>query len=125
LRKGGKTLVKIMVVDDAMFMRKKCAQMLTQNGYEVVEAGNGKEAVALYPQAKPNAVLLDITMPEMDGLQALRAILDLDPNARVAMCTAMGQQNIVIEALKSGARDFVVKPFDATRVMAAVKKITV
>jgi len=117
-------LDKILVVDDAMFMRKKCAQLLTQGGYEVAEASNGAEALTLYQEVRPKAVLMDITMPEMDGLQALKALIQIDPNARVAMCTAMGQQNMVIEALKSGARDFVVKPYDATRVMAAVKKIT-
>jgi two-component system, chemotaxis family, chemotaxis protein CheY len=117
-------MATIMVVDDAMFMRKKCAQVLTQNGYSVVEAGNGKEAVTIYQQAKPDAVLLDITMPDMDGLQALKELLKLDPNARVSMCSAMGQQSMVIEALKAGAMDFVVKPFDVARVIGAVKKMT-
>jgi len=116
-------MTTILVVDDAMFMRKRCSQMLTENGYSVVEAGNGKEAVDKYRELKPDAVLLDITMPDMDGLQALKELRSTDPNVRVAMCTAMGQQSIVIEALKSGARDFVVKPFDASRVAAAVKKI--
>ena len=113
----------IMVVDDAMFMRKKCAQLLTQNGYSVVEAANGLEAVNAYKKAKTDAVLLDITMPDMDGLQALKEILKLDPDAKVSMCSAMGQQSMVIEALKMGARDFVVKPFDVARVIGAVKKM--
>lgn len=116
-------MATIMVVDDAMFMRKKCAQMLIQNGYSVLEAANGREAVEKYQQSRPDGVLLDITMPDMDGLQALKEILELDANAKVAMCSAMGQQSTVIEALKFGARDFVVKPFDANRVMAAVKKM--
>jgi len=117
-------MAKILVVDDAIFMRKKCAQLLMQNGYEVVEASNGAEAVEKYKEVRPNGVLLDITMPDMDGLQALKEMLALDPEARVAMCTAMGQQSILIEALKAGARDFVVKPFDAARVLSAIKKIT-
>lgn len=116
-------MVTILIVDDAMFMRKKCAQMLTENGYNVLEAASGREAVEKYQQSKPDAVLLDITMPDMDGLQALKAILDMDANAKITMCSAMGQQSTVVEALKFGARDFVVKPFDANRVMAAVKKM--
>jgi len=116
-------MATIMVVDDAMFMRKKCAQVLTQNGYNVVEASNGLEAVNTYKSAKPDAVLLDITMPDMDGLQALKELLALDPNCKVSMCSAMGQQSMVIEALKMGAKDFVVKPFDVARVMSAVKKM--
>jgi two-component system, chemotaxis family, chemotaxis protein CheY len=117
-------MATIMVVDDAMFMRKKCAQVLSQNGYTVVEAGNGREAVTAYQASKPDAVLLDITMPDMDGLQALKELLKIDPNARVSMCSAMGQQSMVIEALKCGAMDFVVKPFDVARVLGAVKKMT-
>lgn len=116
-------MAKIMVVDDAMFMRKKCAQLLTAQGHQVLEAANGAEAIAKYQEAKPDAVLLDITMPGVDGLQALKNIIAVDPNARVAMCTAMGQQSIVMEALKAGAIDFVVKPFDAVRVKAAVEKL--
>ncbi|MHB8105606.1 MAG: response regulator, partial [Dehalococcoidales bacterium] len=84
-------MATIMVVDDAMFMRKKCAQVLTDNGHTVVEAGNGTEAVNAYKKSRPDAVLLDITMPDMDGLQALKELLKLDPSARVSMCSAMGQ----------------------------------
>ena len=116
-------MATIMVVDDAMFMRKKCAQVLTQNGYTVVEAANGIEAVKTYKSTKPDAVLLDITMPDMDGLQALKELLAFDPDCKVSMCSAMGQQSMVIEALKMGARDFVVKPFDVARVIGAVKKM--
>jgi two-component system chemotaxis response regulator CheY len=112
-----------MVVDDAMFMRKKCAQVLTENGYSVVEAGNGVEAISAYKQSRPDGVLLDITMPDMDGIQTLKEILKMDPTAKVSMCSAMGQQSMVIEALKSGAKDFVVKPFDVARVIGAVKKL--
>jgi two-component system chemotaxis response regulator CheY len=116
-------MATVMVVDDAMFMRKKCAQVLTQNGYAVVEASGGAEAVIAYQQKKPDCVLLDITMPDMDGIQALKELLKVDPNAKVSMCSAMGQQSMVIEALKIGAKDFVVKPFDVTRVIGAVKKM--
>jgi two-component system chemotaxis response regulator CheY len=116
-------MAKILVVDDAQFMRVKCSRLLKDAGHEVVEASDGAEAVELYESAKPDAVLLDITMPKMDGLTALKEIRKLDPNARVAMLTAMGQQAIVIEAVKAGARDFVVKPFDASRVVQAVEKL--
>jgi two-component system chemotaxis response regulator CheY len=116
-------MATIMVVDDAMFMRKKCAQLLTDQGHQVVEAANGAEAIAKYNEARPDGVLLDITMPDIDGLEALKIVKAFDPSARIAMCTAMGQQSIVIEALKAGAIDFVVKPFDANRVKAAVQKL--
>lgn len=116
-------MTKIMVVDDAQFMRMKCAKLLSSNGYDVIEAATGAEAVENYKAEKPDAVLLDITMPDMDGLQALKEIKKIDPEARVAMVTAMGQQSIVMEALKSGAKDFIVKPFDPDRVLAAVEKI--
>jgi two-component system chemotaxis response regulator CheY len=116
-------MAKILVVDDAQFMRVKCSRLLQDAGHEVVEASDGTEAVELYQSARPDAVLLDITMPKMDGLTALKEIRKLDPDARVAMLTAMGQQAIVIEAVKAGARDFVVKPFDASRVVQAVEKL--
>jgi two-component system, chemotaxis family, chemotaxis protein CheY len=116
-------MATIMIVDDAMLMRKKCAQVLTQNGYTVLEAANGREAVENYKSAKPDAVLMDITMPDMDGIQALRELLSFDPGCKVSMCSAMGQQSMVIEALKLGAKDFVVKPFDVNRVIGAVKKM--
>ena len=116
-------MATILVVDDAAFMRQKCSQLLVQNGHKVVEAGNGSEALTKYKEIKPDGVLLDITMPDMDGLQALKELKTVDPNARVAMVTAMGQQSMVMEALKSGALDFVVKPFDAERVKAAVQKL--
>jgi len=116
-------MAKILVVDDAAFMRMRCCKLLTENGHEVVEAGNGKEAVAKYTEIHPDGVLLDITMPEMDGIETLKKLIEMDNGARVAMVTAMGQQSMVIEALKSGAKDFVVKPFDANRVLAAVNKL--
>jgi two-component system chemotaxis response regulator CheY len=116
-------MATVMVVDDALFMRNKCSQVLKQNGYDVVEVASGTEAINAYKKSRPDAVLLDITMPDMDGLQALKELLKIDPSARISMCTAMGQQNMVIEALKAGAVDFVVKPFDVARVMDAVKKM--
>jgi len=114
---------KVLIVDDAQFMRLRCSRLLTENGYETVEAQNGVQAVDMYQKEQPDVVLMDITMPEMDGLTALRKIKELDPNARIAMLTALGQQGIVLEAIKAGARDFVVKPFEAERVLSAVQRI--
>jgi two-component system, chemotaxis family, chemotaxis protein CheY len=116
-------LAKILVVDDAAFMRMRCTKLLTDNGFETNEAADGNEAIEKYKEFKPDGVLLDITMPNMDGLSTLKEIIKMDPGARVAMVSAMGQQSMVMEALKTGARDFVVKPFDADRVLAAVKKM--
>ena len=113
----------VLVVDDAAFMRMRCKKLLTQSGYDVIEAANGSQAVEMYQSEKPDLVLLDITMPDMDGLTALREIRKIDPDARVAMVTAMGQQSMVVEALKAGAKDFVIKPFDQDRVLAAIKKL--
>ena len=117
-------MAKILVVDDAAFMRMRCTKLLQDNGYETIEAGNGVEAVQKYQSHKPDGVLMDITMPDMDGIETLKKLVQIDPKVRVSMVTAMGQQSLVIEALKSGAKDFVVKPFNADRVLAAVKKIT-
>ena len=116
-------MAKILVVDDAAFMRMRCTKLLSDNGFEVAEAADGAEAIEKYKEAKPDGVLLDITMPNMDGLSTLKELMKMDPGARVAMVTAMGQQSMVMEALKTGAKDFVVKPFDADRVLAAVKKM--
>jgi two-component system chemotaxis response regulator CheY len=113
----------ILIVDDAAFMRMMIKDILTKNGYTVAgEAENGKIAVDKYSEVKPDLVLMDITMPEMDGIQSLKAIKGTDPNANVIMCSAMGQQAMVIEAIQSGAKDFIVKPFQAERVLEAVKK---
>ena len=114
----------ILICDDAAFMRMMIKDILTKNGYNVVgEAENGKMAVDKYAELSPDLVLLDITMPEMDGIGALKAIKAKDPNACVIMCSAMGQQAMVIEAIQSGAKDFIVKPFQAERVLEAVKKV--
>ena len=116
-------MTQLLVVDDAAFMRMKFKKLLVSNGYDVIEASTGAEAVERYAAVQPDAVLLDITMPDMDGLQALKEIRRIDPDAHVVMVTAMGQQSIVLEALKAGAADFVVKPFDPDRVLGAVKKM--
>ncbi|NBH82041.1 response regulator [bacterium C-53] len=114
----------ILVCDDAAFMRMMIKDILTKNGYNVAgEAENGAKAVEKYAELKPDLVLMDITMPEMDGIQALKAIKSSDANAMVIMCSAMGQQAMVIEAIQSGAKDFIVKPFQAERVLEAVKKV--
>ena len=114
----------IMVVEDAAFMRMMLKDILTKNGYNVVgEAGNGSEAVARYSELKPDLVTMDITMPEMDGIEALKAIKASDANAKIVMCSAMGQQAMVLEAIKSGAKDFIVKPFQADRVCEALQKV--
>ena len=113
----------VMICDDAAFMRMMIKDILTKNGYNVVaEAENGAKAVEKYNEVKPDLVMMDITMPEMDGIQALKKIKEIDANATVIMCSAMGQQAMVIESIQSGAKDFIVKPFQADRVLEAVKK---
>jgi two-component system chemotaxis response regulator CheY len=116
-------MARVLVVDDAAFMRKVLGDALAKGGHEVVgEAANGVEAVARYQELHPDVTTLDITMPEKDGLEALREILAADPSARVVMCSALGQEGKVLESIKSGARDFVVKPFQPDRVLEAVGK---
>jgi two-component system, chemotaxis family, chemotaxis protein CheY len=114
---------KILVVDDAEFLRVRITKMLTGEGHTVIEAENGTRAVAQYKAEKPDMVLMDITMPEMDGLSALKEIRAFDPNAKVVMLTALGQESIVLEAIKAGAKDFVVKPFERERVIGAINKL--
>ena len=114
----------ILICDDAAFMRMMIKDILTKNGYNVVgEAENGQKAIDAYSECNPDLVLMDITMPEMDGIQALKKIKELDPGAMVIMCSAMGQQAMVIESIQAGAKDFIVKPFQADRVIEAVKKV--
>ena len=114
----------ILVVDDAAFMRMMIKDILSKNGYTVAgEAENGVKAIEKYNELKPDLVLMDITMPDKDGIQALKDIKASDPNAKIIMCSAMGQQAMVIEAIQSGAKDFIVKPFQPDRVLEAVKKV--
>ena len=114
----------ILVCDDAAFMRMMIKDILTKNGYNIAgEAENGAKAVEKYAELKPDLVLMDITMPEMDGIEALKKIKASDANASVIMCSAMGQQAMVIESIQSGAKDFIVKPFQAARVIEAVQKV--
>ena len=116
-------MARVLVVDDAAFMRKMVSDALVKAGHEVVgEANNGVEAVASYQALKPELTTLDITMPEKDGLAALGEIMALDPTAKVIMCSALGQESKVLESIKLGAKDFVVKPFHADRVLGAVEK---
>ena len=116
-------MARVLVVDDAAFMRKMVSDALTKGGHDVVgEAGNGVEAVARFQELKPELTTLDITMPEKDGLAALKEIIELDPSAKIVMCSALGQESKVLEAVKSGAKDFVVKPFQPARVIEAVTK---
>lgn len=114
---------KILIVDDAAFMRMMIKDILVKNGFEVVgEAADGAQAVEKYFELSPDLVTMDITMPEMDGIQALKAIKEKDPAATIIMCSAMGQQAMVIDAISAGAKDFIVKPFQADRVIEAIEK---
>ncbi len=115
---------RILVVDDAAFMRMMIKEVLTKNGFEVVgEAENGAKALEKYKELTPDLVIMDITMPEVNGIEALKMIKAHDAAAQVIMCSAMGQQAMVIEAIQSGAKDFIVKPFQADRVCEAVRKV--
>jgi len=114
----------ILLVDDATFMRMMLKDILSKNGYTVVgEAENGVKAVERYKELKPSLVIMDITMPEMTGIEAAKAIKGAAPSALIIMCSAMGQQAMVIESIQAGARDFIVKPFQADRVLEAVQKV--
>ena len=113
----------VLVVDDAAFMRMRAGKLLSQEGYSILEAENGLDALNMYVEHKPDIVLMDITMPVMDGLTALKEIRKADANAKVVMLSAMGQQAMVIESIKSGARDFVVKPYEPESVLSSVKKL--
>ncbi|KGK86045.1 two-component system chemotaxis response regulator CheY [Clostridium pascui] len=117
-------MAKVLIVDDAAFMRMMIKDILEKNGFEVIgEANNGLKAVELYKKERPDVVTMDITMPDMDGIQAVKEIKSMDPDAKIIMCSAMGQQGMVMDAIKAGAKDFIVKPFQADRVLEAIKKV--
>ena len=117
-------MARVLIVDDAMFMRMTIKKMLEAHGHSVAgEAGNGLEAVKKYMEIKPDVVLLDITMPEMNGVEALKRIREVDAKAKVIICSAMGQQEMVAQAIQNGAKDFVVKPFEESRLVAAVNRV--
>lgn len=117
-------MANVLVVDDAAFMRMTIKKMLESEGHKVVgEAGNGVEAVQKYTELQPDVVTLDITMPEMNGVDALKRIKEYDPKAKVIICSAMGQQAMVAQAIQSGAKDFIVKPFQQDRVVAAINRV--
>ncbi|BFH63856.1 MULTISPECIES: response regulator [Paenibacillus] len=114
---------RILIVDDAAFMRMMIRDILSKNGFEVVgEAQDGAQAIEKFKELRPDLITMDITMPEMDGIAALKEIKKLDPSAKVIMCSAMGQQAMVIDAIQAGAKDFIVKPFQTDRVIEAINK---
>jgi two-component system chemotaxis response regulator CheY len=116
--------INVLIADDLKFIKLVLRELVEKAGFRVVgEASNGEEAVELYQDKRPDVVLLDITMPKMDGLAALKQILKVDPEAKVIMCSALGQQSLMVQALQLGAKDFIVKPFREERVIAAIKRI--
>lgn len=117
-------MAKVLIVDDAAFMRMMIKDILEKNGFEIVgEANNGIKAVELFKKEKPDIVTMDITMPDMDGIEAVKSIKEFDSSAKIIMCSAMGQQSMVMDAIKAGAKDFIVKPFQPDRVIEAVTKV--
>lgn len=115
---------RVLVCDDAIFMRTMISDILSGAGYEVVgEAETGLQAIERYRQLNPDLVTMDIVMPDMGGIDAVREIVKQDPNAKILMCSAMGQQALVVEAIQAGAKDFVVKPFQPSRVLEAVQRV--
>ncbi|KJU70762.1 response regulator [Clostridium baratii] len=117
-------MINILIVDDAAFMRMMIKDILEKNGFNVIgEASNGLEAVELYKKEKPDIVTMDITMPKVDGIEAVKLIKEYDNEAKIIMCSAMGQQAMVMDAIRAGAKDFIVKPFQADRVIEAINKV--
>lgn len=116
-------MAKILITDDALFIRMMLGDMLRRAGYEVCEAGNGLEMLRIYEEEEPDLVILDITMPKMDGLHALKELRKAHPEAKTIMCSAMGQQVMVMDAIRSGAYDFIVKPFERSKVLDSVAKV--
>ena len=117
-------MINILIVDDAAFMRMMIKDILEKNGFNIIgEASNGLEAVELYKKEKPDIVTMDITMPKVDGIEAVKLIKEYDNEAKIIMCSAMGQQAMVMDAIRAGAKDFIVKPFQADRVIEAINKV--
>lgn len=115
---------RVLIVDDTLFMRRQLSKMLTDNGYDIAgEASNGEEAFLKYVETKPDVVTMDITMPGVDGIQGVKNIRKSDPKAKIIMCTALGQQSMVLEAIQSGAADYIIKPFQVERVLEALKRV--
>ncbi|HHW66697.1 response regulator [Defluviitalea raffinosedens] len=116
--------LRFLVVDDAIFMRTVLKKMLSEEGFEVVgEAGNGLDAIQMAAELQPDIITLDITMPVMDGIKAVPGILKVSPNSKIIMCSALGQQAMVVDAIKKGAKDFIVKPFEKSRVLQAINNV--
>jgi two-component system chemotaxis response regulator CheY len=122
---GGKMAYKVLIVDDAMFMRAMIRDILVNSGrYDVVgEAANGEEAIEKYHLVSPDLVTMDIVMPQMDGIEATKEIIKLDPKAKIVMCSALGQEALVIESIAAGAKDFIVKPFSAEKVLKVIDAV--
>ncbi|OZU90224.1 two-component system response regulator [Virgibacillus indicus] len=117
-------MAKVLVVDDAKFMRITLASILEKENHEIIgEAENGKDAIELYKKLRPELVTMDITMPVMDGIDAIRGIMAFDSNATVIVCSAMGQQKVVVEAIESGAKDFIVKPFEENHIFETIARV--
>jgi len=116
--------LKFLIVDDSAFMRKVVKDMLKESGYENVhEAANGLQAVEQAAIIKPDIITMDITMPDMDGIQAIKEVLKVSPNSKIIMCSALGQKNMVLEAIRSGAKEYVIKPFEKSRLMEAIERV--
>lgn len=122
--KGDEEMARILIVDDAKFMRMTLTNILQKGKHQIVGEGeNGRIGIELYKELRPDLVTMDITMPEMTGIQAVKEIKSYDPQAKIIMCSAMGQQKLVVEAIESGAKDFIVKPFDESRVLEAITRV--
>ncbi len=115
---------RILIVDDAVFMRNMLRNIFVESGFEIAgEAASGQEAVDRYRELSPQVVTMDIVMPEKNGIEALKEIIQFDPGARVVMCSALGQESLIIEAIESGAKDFIIKPFKAPRVVEVIQRV--
>lgn len=124
LSRKGKNMASVLIVDDAIFMRQSLKRMLEPHGYTVCgEAGDGKEAIQKFKECHPDVTILDITMPEMSGIEALKVIKELDASAKIVICSALGQQEQLAQAIRYGAEDFIVKPFEEEHMIAAIEKV--